>query len=358
MGRKIKIPPMLDPHVHLRGMDWSHKGDFYTETCAAAAGGYWAVFDMPNTPPATLDRTALDHKLQAINHQAVCDWGVYFCAGANQNWGQYPLVINDICGLKMFNNSTTGNLLVDDPTVREEHFKHWDGNKIFAQHAENETCREIINLVRKYRKPTHILHVCTKLEVDLIRQAKNDGLPITCGACPHHLWLTQADLTRLGSLGWMKPPLQTQQDQDALWQGIVDGVIDIIESDHAPHTLEEKSSTPPPYGVPGLETTLPLLLTAVHEGRLTLARVIEMVSINPCRIYGIVPPPETYTVVDLDTSEIITGDKLHTKVKWSPFEGMRVQGKVIETWVRGTQVYDGENILVKPGFGKNVYAHS
>ncbi|MFW5748994.1 MAG: dihydroorotase [Chloroflexota bacterium] len=356
MPNVLTIPGMVDPHVHLRGMAWSHKGDFTTETRAAVAGGYWAVFDMPNTPPATVDRESLDAKLNAIDSQAVCDWGVYFCAAASGNWDQYPAIIGDVCGVKMFNNSTTGNLLVEDTRIREGHYRHWSADKVFANHAEDETCAAIIELVRRYRRPTHIVHVCTAYEVDLIRAAKAEGLPITCGVCPHHLWLTERDVEHLGSLGRMKPGLKTQADQDALWQALAEGVIDVVESDHAPHTLEEKATDPAPYGVPGLETTLPLLLTAVKEGRLTTGQVVALVAENPRRILGLTCPPDTYTIIDLDTTRVIDRRSLHTHVGWSPFEGMRVYGKVTENWIRGTQVYDGESVLVEPGFGKNCYA--
>lgn len=352
---RVTIPAPLDPHVHLRGMDWSHKGTFASETAAAVAGGYWAVFDMPNTTPPTVDRAALDRKLNDLSQQAVCDYGVYFCASASGNWDQYPAVFDDVCGVKMFNNSTTGNLLVEDPQIRTGHYAHWPAGKPFANHAENETCAAIIELVRQYRKPTHIVHVCTAYEVDLIRQAKADGLPVTCGVCPHHLWLTQDDLPRLGSLGWMKPNLQTKADQTALWQALQDGTIDVVESDHAPHTLEEKAGDPPPYGVPGVETTLPLLFTAIHEGRLTTERVIELVAANPRHIFGVGCPTDTYTIIDTDISTVIQRGNLHMKPGWSPFEGMRVHGKVIGTWIRGTKVYDGEQILVEPGFGQNLY---
>jgi dihydroorotase len=353
---RIRIPAMLDPHVHLRGMAWAHKGDFFTETCAAVAGGYWAVFDMPNTPPHTVDQAALDQKLSHIDAQAVCDWGVYFCASAGGNWPAYSTVFDDVCGVKMFNNSTTGNLLVEDPAIRAGHYAHWPGGKIFANHAEDETCVHILDLVREYRKPTHILHVSTAYEVAIIRQAKADGLPVTCGVCPHHLWLTERDVTTLGGKGMMKPSLKTQADQDALWQGLADGVIDIVESDHAPHTEAEKESDPAPFGVPGLETTLPLLLTAMHQGRLTLEQIINLVSVRPREIYKITAPPDTYTLVDTDARRVIDGKVMHSKAGWSPFDGMTVRGRVLETWIRGHQVYDGEQVRVAPGFGRNLYA--
>lgn len=356
MTDRITIPGMVDPHVHLRGMDWSHKGTFYSETAAALAGGYWAVLDMPNTNPPTLDRASLDRKLKELSAQAVCDYGVYFCAAADGNWGQFPAVFGNVCGIKMFNNDTTGHLLVDNPRTREQHYAHWNGSKVFANHAEGTTCAEIIALVRRYRKPTHIVHVSTAYEIELIAAAKAEGLPITCGVCPHHLWLTEDDLSQLGTLGWMKPSLKTKYDQQVLWAALDSGIIDVVESDHAPHTLAEKMSDNPPYGVPGLETTLPLLCTAVHERKLSIRRLVELVSTNPRRIWGLSCPPDTYTVVDLDTSYVIARGKMYTKSGWSPFEGRRVYGKVVETWIRGTKVYDGERILVQPGFGRNLYA--
>ena len=355
MSKQVIIHGMVDPHVHLRGMEWAHKGTFYSETCAAVAGGYWAVMDMPNTTPPTLDQARLNRKLDEISANAVCDWGVYFCASALGNWAEYPHIFADVCGVKMFNNDTTGHLLVEDPAIRDGHYAHWDGRKIFANHSENDTCAEIIALVRRYRKPTHILHVCTAYEVALIQNAKAEGLPITCGACPHHLFLTENDVDRLGALGWMKPTLKTQADQDALWRGIADGVIDVVESDHAPHTLAEKESAKPPYGVTGLETTLPLLLSAVHEGRLSLEKVVELVATNPRKIWGLTCPPNTYCVVDVDNSRVLAREHLHSLVGWSPFEGMRLHGVVRETWIRGTKVYDGEKILVNGGFGVNLY---
>jgi dihydroorotase-like cyclic amidohydrolase len=356
MGRRLQIPAMVDPHVHLRGMDWAHKGDFYSETCAAVAGGYWAVFDMPNTEPATISRAALDRKLHDFSRGAVCDWGVYFGAAMNGNWSEYGSIIDDVCGLKIFNNSTTGNLLIDDQSVREAHYQYWPPHKVIAVHAEEETILELLELVRKYRKHTHFLHISSANEIRYLRAAKEEGLPVSIGVCPHHLWLTENDLSTRGSYGIMKPGLKTADDRDVLWQALADGLVDVIESDHAPHTTAEKDSEHPPYGVPGLETTLPLLLTAVHEGRLTLDQVSALVSDNPRHLWGLECPEQTYTVIDLDESYVIDRGNLHTRCGWSPFEGMRVQGRVVETWIRGVQVYDGERVMVAPGFGVNLYA--
>lgn len=353
MVNKLTIRGMCDPHVHLRGMEWAHKGTFATETAAAVAGGYTLVLDMPNTLPSTITPEALQHKLAEFDAQAVCDWGVYYGASKEGNWRDYgdPLY-GDVCGLKIYNNETTGVLLIDDQAIREQHYAHWTSPKPIAVHAEEDTVLEILALVRQYRRFTHFCHVSSAREIAYLTAAKAEGLPISIGVCPHHLWLTVDDLPRLGALGRMKPELETLADRDALWTAVQAGVVDVIESDHAPHLLSEKESAKPPYGVPGLETTLPLMLTAVHEGRLTLEQVIPMLADNPRRIFGVPCPPETYTVIDLDAEYTLSNDSLHTLCGWSPFAGMQVRGKVLETWIRGVQVYDGEQVLVEPGFGE------
>ena len=351
----VKIAGMVDPHTHLRDLEWSHKATFASETAAAVVGGYWAVFDMPNTPPSTVSRDSLDKKLSEISAKAVCDWGVYFGAAQSDNTTEYPSIAGDACGLKIYNNSTTGNLLLDDQLQREKHIAAWPASRVIAVHAEEGTVAEILALVRRYRKPTHFVHISTAKEINYLKGAKAQGLPVTIGVCPHHLYLTERDEHTLGALGRMKPGLKTAADRDALWEAIAEGVIDVIESDHAPHTLEEKASDVPPYGVPGLETTLPLMLLAVSEGRLTLERVVELVAINPRRIWGLGCPPDTYTLIDLEAEYVIERSNLHTQCGWSPFEGMRVRGKVTETWIRGQKVYDGEQVLAPLGSGRNLF---
>jgi carbamoyl-phosphate synthase/aspartate carbamoyltransferase/dihydroorotase len=351
----IHIPGMLDPHVHLRGMDWAHKGTFASETSAALAGGYWAILDMPNTPPSTVDIAALDTKLKAISSEAVSDWGIYFGASQTENSAVYAQAVDRVCGLKIYNNATTGNLLIENQDLRSRIYQSWPTAKPIAVHAEGQTVAEILDLVRQYRRPTHFCHISTADEIIMLRTAKAEGLPITLGVTPHHLFLTESDVQTLGSLGRMKPELKTQVDQDALWGAINDGLVDVVESDHAPHTLLEKSAEKAPSGVPGLETTLPLLMTAAREGRLTTDRIIELVALRPQQIFGVHAGSDTYTLVDPDASFVITRDNLHTKCGWSPFEGKRVWGKVTEVWIRGQKVFDGESVLVQPGFGCNLY---
>ena len=353
----IKIHGMIDPHTHLRDLDWSNKATFESETQAAIAAGFWAVFDMPNTSPSTIYEERLRDKLQRLDSGAYCDWGAYFGASQADNSDEYKRIASRVCGLKIYNNSTTGDLLIRRQTDRERHYRAWTANKPIAVHAEGETVRDILTLVRKYRQPTHFLHISSAREIDLLTGAKEDGLPVTIGICPHHLFLTRDDLSALGPYGLMKPELKSQTDQQALWRAIETGVVDIIESDHAPHTFDEKESESPPYGVPGLETSLPLMLRAVKNGRLSLERATNMLSRNVQRIWRISPLPKTYTLVDTDYSFVVERKNLRSKCGWSPFEGLRVNGKILEVWIRGHQVFDGENVLSQAGFGRNLFGY-
>jgi carbamoyl-phosphate synthase/aspartate carbamoyltransferase/dihydroorotase len=356
MSGVLTLPAPLDPHVHLRDLAWAHKGTFTSETAAALAGGYWAVLDMPNTPPPTVDPQALVTKLAALTAGALCDWGVYFGASQDDNTACYPQVARQVCGLKMYNNATTGTLLLANQAAREAHFRAWPAGRVIAVHAEGQTVADILALVRLTRKHTHFCHISTAEEIALLRAAKADGLPVSVGVTPHHLFLTERDVMTLGALGRMKPELKTAADQAALWEAIADGTVDVVESDHAPHTLDEKRGDPPPSGVPGLETTLPLLLTAVREGRLSLERMIALVTTNPRRIFGLQAPPETYTEIDLDASYVISREGLHTACGWSPFEGMRVWGRVRRVIIRGQTAFADGRVCVSPGFGHNLFA--
>lgn len=347
---------MLDPHVHLRGMDWARKGTFESETAAAVAGGYWAVLDMPNTPPVTVDPPALERKRAELGAEAACDWGVYFGADGRGDATHHGAVAERVCGLKIYANATTGSLLVDQAAARERHYRAWPSRRPIAVHAEGETVAELLALVRRWRKPTHFCHLSTAFELALVAAAKEEGLPVTAGVTPHHLFLSEADAATLGPRGRMKPELKSLADVEALWNGIDRGVVDVVESDHAPHALEEKDADPPPSGVPGLETTLPLLLDAVHEGRLTLERVVQLVAERPRAIFGLAAPDGTYALVDPDDRYEIRRENLRTLCGWSPFEGRSVSGRVREVRIRGRLAFDGERVRAAPGSGRDLFA--
>jgi len=220
-----------------------------------------------------------------------------------------------------------------------------------AVHAEGAALASLLDLVRVLRVRVHVCHISTREEVVLLRRARGDGLPVTAGVTPHHLVLTRDDEAALGARADVRPGLGSAADRDALWAALVDGTIDCVESDHAPHTPAEKAATPPPHGVPGLETTLPLLGQAVHDGRLTAERLVEVVAHGPQRLTGLRPPLATETLLDLDASWVLTDDALHTACGWTPFAGMRVHGRVREVRIGGRVAFDGERVLRRPGEG-------
>lgn len=355
----LKINGMLDPHTHLRDLDWAHKATFESETRAAVAGGYTAVFDMPNTPPNTTTRAALQAKLDRIDATATCDYGVYFGASQDDNTAEYA-GLSGVCGLKIFCNATTGNLLVASEEDQHHHIRAWNTGRVISVHAEGGTVEQILRIVRQERKPVHFLHISTADEIDMLRRAKEEGLPVTVGVCPHHLYLTERDVHDLGALALMKPELKTKADQVALWTALRDGVVDVVESDHAPHTLEEKHNDDgrPVYGVPGLETTLPLMLLAVREERLTLEQIPKLLAENPRRIFGVAGDAGTYTLIDDGAPCEIRNQNLFTAPGWSPFDGMRAWGEVHQVWIRGKKVFERGRFLAEPGYGRNLFAEA
>ncbi len=200
--------------------------------------------------------------------------------------------------------------------------------------------------------PVHFCHISRAAEIAVIRAAKERDHPVTCEVTPHHLWLTEADQTRLGSLGLMRPPLATAADRDALWANL--DVVDCIATDHAPHTLAEKQGEKPPPGVPGLETMLPLLLTAVQEGRLTLERLVELTSSRPQAIFRLPSLPDTYIEVDTSARWTLPSSGWYTGPDWSPFTGMAVTGRLVRTVLRGQTAYNDGQVMAAPGSGRNI----
>lgn len=352
----LTIPGAVDPHVHLRDLEWSHKATVESETAAALAGGYWAVLDMPNTPPATTTHARLAAKAAHLARSARCDYGLYMGAGQHGNQAEYAAAWPTAVGLKLYCDATTGDLLVTDRAARLAHLRAWQAVSPgpVAVHAEGDTVADVLTLVRQLDVQVHFCHISAADEMAMLRAAKRDGLPISVGVTPHHLYLTDEDGARLGGYGRVKPPLRSGTDVAALWGAVADGTVDVIESDHAPHTRGEKESADPPYGLPGLETTLPLMVLAVREGRITEERLIELLATNAQRLFGLRPPRETWTLVDLAASWVIDERELHTAPGWSQFAGMRVWGRVREVRIRGRVAFDGEHVTAGPGSGQDV----
>ncbi|CAN5855732.1 dihydroorotase [soil metagenome] len=353
---RLEIAGMVDPHVHLRDLDWSAKATFESETAAALAGGYWAVLDMPNTPPATVSSERLASKAERLAVAARCDFGLYLGADGEATADRYRAAAPGAVGLKVYCDATTGELLISDQPRRRAHLLAWARvtRRPVAVHAEGASLEAVLALVRELRVRVHFCHVSERREIDALRLAKGDGLPVSVGVTPHHLTLTADDAARLGGYGLVRPALKEPSDVDALWAGVADGTVDVVESDHAPHTRAEKESADPPFGLPGLETTLPILGLAMHEGRLDSERLVELVAYNPQRIFGLRVPPETSTRVDLGSSWVVSDEKLLTAPGWSPFHGLRVWGRVAEVRIRGRVAWDGERVLAAPGDGRDV----
>lgn len=353
----LKLPGLIDIHVHLRTPRQEEKEDFFTGTSAALAGGFTTVLDMPNNlePITTLEK--LQAKIKLARQNAVCDVGFYF-GSLGDNFQEFDRIKQLVFGIKLYLNVTTGNFLIDEAKLKAI-YSAWPnpapngtGQPILL-HCEGETLPLALKVIRKTTKLTHICHVSSKMELSAIIDAKNEGLPITCGVTPHHFFLTAADANRLGPFGQMKPFLKSQMDVDFLWENLM--WIDIIESDHAPHTKAEKESDNPPFGVPGLETTLPLLLTAVSEKKLTLDDVIRLCHKNPAKIFNIPTDENTYVEVDPDEQYTINDKLLHTKCGWTPFAGKKVKGKVKTVYIRGEKVFDNGQVLIQKGSGKVIY---
>lgn len=344
------LPGLIDPHVHLRDPGQTNKEDFYTGTSAALAGGFTIILDMPNNKIPITTLQTLNEKIKIAKEKIVCDVGFYF-GSLGDNIEEFNKVKQKVMGLKLYLSLTTGGFVIPKEKV-ENVFKNWPKNKAILLHAEDNTLDFAINLAKKLGNKIHICHISTAEDLKQIIKAKEDELPISCGVTPHHLFLTDQDVKRLGAFGKMKPPLQNKKDQDFLWKNLK--YIDIVESDHAPHTIEEKRGEVPPFGVPGLETTLPLLLTAVSQNKLRIADIVRLCHTNPAKIFNIKTDPRTKIEINLNTKYSILNTSLFTKCKWSPFNGWKVKGKVETVWIRGKKVFENNKILAKKGSGKIV----
>ncbi len=347
MADIITLPGLIDPHVHLRDPGQTHKEDFYSGSVAALAGGYTAIFDMPNNLEPITTQARFEAKLASARAKIVCDLGLYF-GTLGDNFDEFAKVIDQVVGLKIYMNVTTGNFIVDKNSLIDI-YKAWPETKPILLHAEDDVLHLVLDALRLTKKPTYVAHVSGREELEFVIKAKDEGLPMSCGVTPHHLFLTSEDEKSLGSYARMKPSLKTQADQDFLWDHM--DYIDVIESDHAPHTKAEKDGDEPPFGVPGLETTLSMLLTAERDGRLNREQIIDRLHHNPKRIFNVPTDPGTKIKVDMGEYEI-KNEELKTKAGWSPFAGRKVVGRVVQVDLRGETVYKDGEVLVKPGSGQ------
>jgi len=358
----IRLPGLIDPHVHVREPGGTHKEDWDTVTQAALAGGVTTILAMPNTKPPIFDEATLNLALDAAKQKARCDYRQFLGAGPDNADIVASLALKS-AGLKMYLDSTFGELRLDDMTLWTPHFINFPKSASIVLHSESRTMAAGILFAAIYDRPVHIAHISLKEEVLLIKAAKERGIKVTCEVCPHHLFLTKSPRAersasedeagvRVNGRSEVRPRLATQSDVDSLWANM--DVIDCFATDHAPHTIEEKDSDNPPPGFPGLETLLPLLLNAVSEKRLTIEDIIQKSVINPRKIFNLPEQPETWIEVDESAEYEIKAADQFTKCNWTPFEGWKVKGKVRKVILRGGVAFEDGKIMAEKGYGRNV----
>lgn len=380
------LPGVIDTQVHFREPGMTHKEDIESGTRAAAMGGVTTVFEMPNTDPTTTTPDALQHKLERARATAWCR--INFFVGASPDNVDRLAELERLPGtpgIKVFMGSSTGSLLVEDrdllrrvmqsgcrpmPVHAEDEARLRERKPLAAQAADPafhpewrdpETAvlatTKLIELCAETGRPVHILHISTADELPLIREAKRHGLPVTCEATPQHLLLDSALYAELGTKLQMNPPVRDASHREAIAQAFLEGLFDVVGSDHAPHTADEKARPYPqsPSGMPGVQTTLPLLLDWSARGGPALPFLVQRLCENPAALYGIrdVGRLETGSLADLSVVDLagefeVTSDWLQSKCGWSPYEGRKLKGKPVHTLVGGKFVVRDAALLARP----------
>jgi dihydroorotase len=367
------LPGVIDPQVHFREPGLEHKEDLFTASCACAKGGVTSFLEMPNTRPLTTTQVELDDKLRRSQEKCLVNYG-FFIGATSENLPDL-LTAKPTCGIKIFMGSAHGALLVSREEELEPIFAR--GDRLIAVHAEDQSrivdrkkqfanitdpaihsviqdeqaaldaTKLALKLSKKYQRRLHILHLSTGIEAELLRQDKPSW--VTAEVTPQHLLLNTDAYEKIGTLAQMNPPLRSPENNEILWQALLDGVIDFIATDHAPHTLEEKAQGYPhtPSGMPGVETSLPVMLTQAMQGKCTVPQVSNWMSTAVAKAYqipnkGAIAPgyDADLVLVDLNNYRPVVREELQTKCGWSPFEGWNLTGFPVFTIVGGQIVYE------------------
>ncbi len=382
------LPGVMDTQVHFREPGLTHKEDLETGSRSAVLGGVTTVFEMPNTNPLTVTEEAFTSKVKAGHHRMHCDFA-FFIGGTRENVNHLPDLERapGCAGVKVFIGSSTGSLLVEDDDSLRRIFKVIRRRAAF--HAEDEyrlndrkhlriegdprshpvwrdedaaliATQRLVNLARETGKRIHVLHISTKQEIEYLRDHKDVA---SCEATPHHLTLAGPEAyERLGTRAQMNPPVRDASHRDGIWRGIEQGIVDVLGSDHAPHTLEEKDKVYPasPSGMTGVQTLVPIMLDHVNAGRLSLLRLVDLTSAGPARLFNIACKGRIaagydadFTIVDMKREETITNKWVASRAGWTPYDGVKVKGWPVGTFVRGRRVmWQGE--LATPSTGETV----
>ncbi len=390
----LVLPGLIDEHVHLRDEEKAYKEDFISGTSAAAAGGFTTVLDMPNNQPVTNSVEALRNRLDIAKRRTVVNIGLY--SEFPKNLGELSQISREgAVGFKLFMGNQIGGLNIDDDKALESGFSAAsEAGVVVAIHAEDKAqimCKEqqfkktkrngvkdylfahaeqveVQAIERVFRVSEgsnvhlHFCHITSNQGLEAIKKAKKSDRRVTCEVTPNHLLLTSADATRLGVMAIMAPPLRDKLHQEALLKGVNQGDIDTFGSDHAPHSFEEKTVDnvwDVKCGTPGLETTLPLMLTLVKKNVLTIQRLVEMFAETPAKIYGLTNKGKLekgkdadLTVIDYKRPWVIDASKFKSKAKFSLYNNWEVIGKPVKTFVNGILIMDENEIVTKPGSGR------
>jgi dihydroorotase (multifunctional complex type) len=390
----IALPGIIDSHVHLRDQELAYKEDFTSGTSAAAAGGITTVIDMPNNQPTTMSAEALRERMRLAEPKILVN--VAFNAAFPTNTRDIPEIAEiGAVGFKLYLSQQIGGINPDDDQALLQAFKtvrqtmapiavHAEDKTTIEQkqrklmrqrrndleafldahsfEAEEKAIRRITQLSRKSGSHVHICHISSKPGMNIVTKAKKLGFDVTCEVTPHHLLLTSKNLKKYGYTALEVPPLRKPSDVAYLWRSLQKGSADTIASDHAPHSFEEKNAESiwdVKLGIAGLETMLPLLLTQVNKGRLTVKRLVQLTCENPARIYHMKDRGSLekgsiadITVIDLRKERRIDASRSHSKAKFSPFDGWKTKGMPIKTFVNGQLILENGAITSKPGVGR------
>jgi dihydroorotase len=381
------LPGVIDSQVHFREPGLEYKEDLETGSRAAVLGGVTAVFEMPNTNPLTTSAEALADKVSRATNRMHCDFA-FWVGGTRENARDVGELerLPGAAGIKVFMGSSTGDLLVEDDegvlsilknTRRRAAFHSEDefrlrerlGERVEGDPSSHPVWRDeiaalrcterLVRIARAARARIHVLHVSTAEEIDFLEMHKDVA---SCEATPHHLTLSSEDYATLGTLIQMNPPVRDARHRDGVWHGVSQGIVDVLGSDHAPHTLSEKAKPYPasPSGMPGVQTLVPIMLDHVNAGRLTLERLVDLTSHGPQRLFGMARKGRIaagydadFTIVDMKRRETITNAQAGSKAGWTPYNGREVKGWPVGTVIRGNRVmWEGE--IVSAGQGQAV----
>ncbi len=385
------LPGVIDTQVHFREPGMPHKEDLESGSRSAVLGGVTAVFEMPNTDPLTSTPEALADKVRRGRDRMHCDFA-FWVGGTHENARALAELerLPGAAGVKVFMGSSTGSLLIADDAGIAEVLSHT--RRRVAFHSEDEdrlierkhlrrdgdpsshpiwrdvetavkSTRRLIKIAQDKGALIHVLHVTTEEEIELLAQCKDIA---SVEVTPHHLTMDETDYQRIGALAQMNPPVRSARHREALWRGVTQGIVDVIGSDHAPHTLEEKARPYPhsPSGMTGVQTIVPLLLDHMNAGRVSLERLVDLTSAGPARLFGIAQKGRVavgydadLTIVDLKRRETIRNSWIGSRVGWTPYDGKTVNGWPIGTVVRGRKVmWEGE--LVTQSVGAPIRFHA